>query len=884
VTGGIIVAFCIIRPRNNAVYAPRIKVADEKHAPPLLGPGLFSWIQSIKKPDEEELVEKIGLDAVIFLRFVRMLRNIFLVLTVVGCAILIPITVVGGHEVYDHWSNIATLMKFTPQYIFGNKFWAFVICAYIFQATVCFFLWWNYRAVLRLRRAYFNSRDYRSSLHSRTLLLTQIPESFRSDAGIAELAEEAKPTGDTPRTAIARSVKDLPELVKAHDDTVQKLEKVLAKYLKDPTKIPDQRPTYKIPKTDQEGNGSSKVDAIDYLTQRMSNLDSEIQTLRESIEKRDPLSYGFASYYNIEDAHFVAFAARHQGRRDSQIRLAPKPHDLIWKNLSMTKEMRRSRQFWDSGWMVALTIAFIIPNVLTSVFLSDFSHLGLFWSGFESNLQAHPTGWGIAQGIIAPIVQNSMFAVIPILFRRLYTHSGDVSRTQRERHVTSRVFGFFVFNNLVVFSIFGATSRFVASVVAAKDQGTWTAIRHGQLFSKIMIGLCNISTFWLTSQMQKNLSAALDLINYWPLIWGPFSRRFLSPTPRQLIALSAPQPFDYAGQYNNFLFVACVGFCYGTLQPVILPVTAFYLALDAWLKKYELQYFFFTKVESGGVFWRLLVNRTLFSLILGNAVIALIVGAQGVGSIAPVHNGNMLYAMIPLPFLLGFFKWYCASAFDNKLSYSTTESMPDREISDPGNSKPRRGEKLNVRFGHPALYKRLLTPMVHSKAQHLLGELFNGRVNSAGDLAHITGGGTSLSYSDTYTIDMDKNKSNNPSKPAAPISLETIEEKDLDLQNFKKRPEFREEFGGDGELYGQPEDLISRPNTPSTLMSVDIGGPGNGIASDSRPQSPLTRITRKAIASQDFTADRTDNEDVGTLYAPGYHRTLGKSEERGTET
>lgn len=56
-------------------------------------------------------MEKIGLDAVIFLRFLRMVRNIFLVLSVFGCGILIPVNLIGGSKFYKQWGSIATLMK-----------------------------------------------------------------------------------------------------------------------------------------------------------------------------------------------------------------------------------------------------------------------------------------------------------------------------------------------------------------------------------------------------------------------------------------------------------------------------------------------------------------------------------------------------------------------------------------------------------------------------------------------------------------------------------------------------------------------------------------------------------------------------------------------------
>lgn len=621
------------------------------------------------------------------------------------------------------------------------------------------------------------------------------------------------------------------------------------------------------------------MDAIDYLTDRIARLEVQIKEVRESVDMRNPMSYGFASYSHIEDAHAVAHASRKKGLHGADVYLAPKPHDLLWQNLAMSRKTRRVRKFWDGLWIVLFTIAFIIPNILTSVFLSDFSHLGLVWPAFQGNLQRHPTGWAIAQGILAPLVQTLMYMGVPVVFRRLFTHSGDVSKTSRERHVTARLYAFFVFNNLLVFSVFGSAWRFVASVIAAQDQGVWNAIRDGHLFSKVMTGLCNVSTFWLTWQMQRNLGAAVDLSQAWIFTWSWIQRKFFSPTPRELIELSAPQPFPYADYYNNYLFVATVGMSMGTLQPIILPVTAFYLAIDCIFKKYLLQYVFITKTESGGRFWRLLVNRMLFAVLFSNAVIALIVGAQGVGSINSVGNGNMLYAMVPLPFLLLGFKIYCKRAYDDKLLYYSTIPYSDLEGSQHPDHPKAKGGRLSVRFGNPALYKKLLTPMVHAKSQHLLKEIYGHRAGKDCDIFEAPhrrstdrARPTSMGYGDMYLTDMQIDSHQQPGKPMADANMPNVElvsESELDFENFKKRAEFREQYGGDGELYGRPDDFSSsRPGTPSTFTTLtnmnQYGRQSPKHQYRGSRTSSLTRLGETEI--NDYAAEQ------GTSYARGYRQ------------
>jgi hypothetical protein len=113
VSGLLFLTFCFLRPRNSRVYAPRAKHADEKHRPVTLGKKPFSWLSAVKDVKEQDLVDKIGLDAVVFLRFMRMIRNIFAVVTVFGLGILVPINVVGGSPFYKQWNSVPTLMVST---------------------------------------------------------------------------------------------------------------------------------------------------------------------------------------------------------------------------------------------------------------------------------------------------------------------------------------------------------------------------------------------------------------------------------------------------------------------------------------------------------------------------------------------------------------------------------------------------------------------------------------------------------------------------------------------------------------------------------------------------------------------------------------------------
>lgn len=91
----VFILFSVLRPRHKIVYAPRLKYASEKKAPPPIDDGVFSWLKPVYSYSDDALLEKIGLDAIVFLQFWRICRNIFICLGIGSCAI-IPFNIIVG--------------------------------------------------------------------------------------------------------------------------------------------------------------------------------------------------------------------------------------------------------------------------------------------------------------------------------------------------------------------------------------------------------------------------------------------------------------------------------------------------------------------------------------------------------------------------------------------------------------------------------------------------------------------------------------------------------------------------------------------------------------------------------------------------------------------
>lgn len=109
--------------------------------------------------------------------------------------------------------------------------------------------------------------------------------------------------------------------------------------------------------------------------------------------------------------------------------------------------------------------------------------------------------------------------------------------------------------------------------------------------------------------------------------------------------------------------------------------------------------------------------------------------------------------------------------------------------------------------------------MVHEKSKHLLADLYRGRLD--GDL------GDTAAFSDVYTLK--RMSASHPGKPApAPAPFEFVSDSNMDFENFKNRPEFSDEHGGEGSVYGGAS-TIGRPDSPGSVFADKRGRSGERI-------------------------------------------------------
>ncbi|KAI0251134.1 DUF221-domain-containing protein [Lactifluus subvellereus] len=718
-----IIAFNVLRPNNKvSSFTTPSAYIPQPTKPPQISSSLLGWVSPLIHTKEPELVDKIGLDAAAFLRFLRMMRTTFSLVAILSCAILIPINVAYNLKNIPP-SSRDTLSMLTIRNVGGNVLWAHVGMVYVITGVVIVVVWFHWTAMVGLRAQFFRSPEYTQSFYARTLIVMGVQKKFRSDEGIRAIFDSVQIPYPTTSVHVGRRVGNLPQLIEVHNNTVREFEQVLVRYLKG-GRIAKKRPTIRL--GGFLGIGGEKRDAIDYYTEKLKRTEHAVEAYRAQIDTRKAENYGFASMAAVPYAHVVAQLLERKRPKGTEISLAPNPKDLIWKNLNTSPgELIRKKT---TGWFLLTLLAFLntVPLFVLSI-LANLSSIATFIPFLENWSRSSPTSFNLVSGVLPPAVSAFFGFSLPILMRWLSRYQGALTQSRLDRAVVARYFAFLVISQLIIFTLIGVVFNSVTQII--KQIGQHKSFQEilkniDKLPATINQTYINQASYWLTFFPLRAFLAIFDLAQVLNLLWISFKTHVLGRTPRDYREYTQPPEFEYAIYYSNILFMGTVGLVFAPLAPLVAVGAAIVMWISSWVYKYQLMFCYVSKVETGGRLWNPIVNRLLVSVMLMQALMLLTMGLQyGWKSFAWV-------AGIPPFIIVILFKVYINRVFARPFRYYVPTEHEIRTAQVHSQRGDIKGNRLEKRFGHPALHAELFTPMLHANMVPLLAQVYSGRLDS----------------------------------------------------------------------------------------------------------------------------------------------------------
>ncbi|EPX71539.1 DUF221 family protein [Schizosaccharomyces octosporus yFS286] len=713
----LLTLFVCLRRTFRYVYSPREKYAKRDTSIPPLKTSLFGWIEPLWSVRVEDCLYDIGADATIFLLFSRFCRDLFGVLALFCCVILIPINVIASDKSGSTSNSTNAYAKLSFQNVSGKWTVAHIVLGYFMNGVVLTFLFRYYRVVTRIQQRYYRSSAYQNNISTRSLLVADIPSSLRSVKGLGAIAAHLKKS-DTPiYYHICHAINNLPSLVKKYNKAVYGLEAAFAKYFKDPKQLPEVRPVHTV----KHGLFNyEKIDAIDYYNSKIENYALRVNIARESLEENKYEQYGFLTYNSSFTSHQIA--KTNSRALGAAIHRCPQPEDMMWDNLSLPRSSRMFNRIMGNLLFIALLVAWIPENALFAIFIANLWNLGNVWPWFAHQLNVHSGFWSVVQGIISPALTSLLFTVLEIVLRRISSFQGSLTKSARERGVLNKLHVIFTFDNFIIYTVLSVIWRVIALIIAKTEQkGNFaeglTIFKTSEPVPWLVTAFVGFSSFWIMYIAHSFTSFLFQMAQPISLTIRIIKKRFFSPTPRDMFEWTSPQKFIYSSSINKVLFFFTVAICYACVSPLVLLFALAAFCSNYMSQKYNLMYISETSAESGGRFWRPVVNRILFGLELANVILFLCIWARG-GLIRA-------FCLIPTFAFVIFFKVFCAIWLDPKAHFMIED--PYSSVEDSLNHV-----ESEMCFGHPSTYTPLLMPLVREDARSLLHLVYSGKTEVVG--------------------------------------------------------------------------------------------------------------------------------------------------------
>ncbi|KNC53885.1 early responsive to dehydration protein [Thecamonas trahens ATCC 50062] len=640
-----LIAFSVVRKKFPTVYDPRRRLLgvdpNVLAATPPLTESLFGWIFQVLRMEDSVMLESVGLDGVMYIKFLETATKFFCAACVVGLGILMPINFSADppEDKKQQGLDKASMANVDPNQ--KNLLWAHTLAVWFFTLLLFYFLNKMYKFYYAQRIKFLVAR--RPEWYS--VLVQDVPENKR-DAASLEAFFRKRYGDEVYSVMMAHETTALDKLVKEREEVVRKLENAHFTHLKK-----EERPQHR-----QMGGilgkicccCGSKVDSIDYYTEELERLNAEI--LEEQAAEHKVTPSGFVSFRSLSAAVSAVQTLQTEDPMHWTLERAPAPIDVYWPSLGMDGRKRKAQGLIISVLVFFLVVFWAIPVSALAV-MANFNKLAETFPVLEPVITFSPALIGFVQALVPTILLLVFMSLLPKILLTFGKKEGIASNAELQKSVMIRFFTFQLFNVLLVVTLAGSFLG-VASELA---EGPFTVI------SLLGSSIPAVANFYVAYVLLQALSGfPLELLRPVPLILGELKRR-RALTAYQERSAWHPGELFYGGEIAKHLVVFYIGIIFSFIAPVVLPVTALYFGLGLLVRRHHVAYVYVAPFEAGGSFWPRMFNRILAGAVMSQLT------AMGILSIKESPLGSLI---IPLPIMTLIFARYARRAYETPTQFA----------------------------------------------------------------------------------------------------------------------------------------------------------------------------------------------------------------------
>ncbi|GLT62968.1 hypothetical protein SLA2020_355680 [Shorea laevis] len=646
------------QPSNMIVYFGRwITPGRAKHNEPLSFDRFIpspSWVLKAWETTDEELLEIAGVDAVVFMRIIVFSIRIFSIAASICIFLVLPVNYYGQGQVMHHKQiHAESLLVFTIENVKeGSKWlWAHCLALYVISCAACVLLYFEYKSITKMRLVYITGSLPNPSHF--TVFVRSIP--WSATQSYSETVQKFFTNYYASSYLSHQMVYRASKVQKLMSDA-EKMYKMIKTVAVEPETIQcstsftpcmfcgGTTQSFKMIEETETDNSTTNLAAVE--------LSEKIKNLEES-----PAAFVFFK------TRFAALIAAQSLQSSNPMlwvtKLAPEPHDVYWSNLWIPY-----RQLWLRKIAILLaSIAFVVVSLIPVAFVQALTHLDQLprpFSYLRDNIKQKFIKQVVTGYLPSVLLISFLYAVPPtmMLFSKL---EGPTSRSGRKKSACIKVLCFTILNVFFLNVLSGSLIQLVSVFSRVKD-----------IPSQLAKAVPNQATFFMTYVLSSGwASLACEVIQLFALLCNMIKKfifRMKDDSP------DAVYSFPHHTEIPRVLLFGLIGFTCSVMAPLILPFLLGYYFLAYLVYRNQILNVYVSKYESGGRFWPIVHNTTIFSLVLTQIIALGVFGTKR----SPIASGFT----IPLIVLTFLFNEYCRQRFTPIFRSSAAQVLIEMDRQD----------------------------------------------------------------------------------------------------------------------------------------------------------------------------------------------------------